>query len=157
VTGHTVDILLVEDNPNDVELAMHAFREDGVCNRIEVARDGQEALDYLLGGHGHKPQATPRLVLLDLKLPKVGGLQVLREIRSDPALGRLPVVILTNSCERSDIVDGYELHANSYITKPVEFDEFVDAARTLGRYWLSLNEPAPALSTAPESLGEVGR
>jgi two-component system response regulator len=157
MSGQTVDILLVEDNPNDLELAMHAFREHGVCSRIEVARDGQEALDYLLGGHGREPGPPPRMVLMDLKLPKVDGLQVLREIRANPLLRRLPVVILTNSCERSDVVESYDLYANSYITKPVDFDELIDAVRTLGRYWLTLNEPPFALSAGPEGLRALGR
>ena len=157
MTGHTVDILLVEDNPNDVELAMHAFQKHDVCSRIEVARDGQEALDYLLGGHGRDRGATPKLVLLDLKVPKVDGLQVLREIRSDSALRRLPVVILTNSRERCDIVDSYELGVNSYIAKPVDFDEFVDVVRTLGRYWLSLNEPPSRESGTTNSLRTLVR
>jgi two-component system response regulator len=157
MTRHTVDILLVEDNPDDVELAMYAFQEHDVCNRIEVARDGQEALDYLLGGHGRDPGATPKVVLLDLKLPKVDGLQVLRKIRADPALRRLPVVILTNSRERCDIVDSYDSGVNSYIAKPVDFDEFVEIVRTLGRYWLSLNEPPSRVSVAAESLRTSGR
>jgi two-component system, response regulator len=154
VSGHTVEILLVEDDPNDLELAMHAFRECGVGDRIAVARDGQEALDYLLGGHGRERGAPPRVVLLDLKLPKVDGLEVLRKIRSDPASRRIPVVILTNSRERSDMVQSYDLCVNSYIAKPVDFDEFVATVRTLGRYWLALNEP---LSGSSGSLGALGR
>jgi two-component system response regulator len=156
VSGHAIEILLVEDNPNDLELAMHAFHEYDVSDRIEVARDGQEALDYLFGGHGRDRGATPKVVLLDLKLPKVDGLQVLREIRSDPVSRRLPVVILTNSRERCDIVDSYDLGVNSYIAKPVDFDEFVDIVRMLGRYWLSLNEPPSRVSDVSVSVGAIG-
>ncbi|HLW94302.1 MAG TPA: response regulator [Solirubrobacteraceae bacterium] len=142
----TVEILLVEDNPNDLELALHAFQKHKFANSIEVARDGQEALDYLLGGNGRPPGARPRIVLLDLKLPKVDGLQVLREIRSTPELAHLPVVILTSSREERDIVESYDLGVNSYIVKPVDFDQFVDAVQTLGLYWLLLNEPPVAMT-----------
>jgi len=115
MSSETVEILLVEDNPNDLELALHAFERHKFANSIEVARDGQEALDYLLGGNGRAPGVRPRVVLLDLKLPKVDGLQVLREIRSTPALAHLPVVILTSSREERDIVESYDLGVNSYI------------------------------------------
>ena len=147
MSPETVEILLVEDNPNDLELALHAFAKHKFANRIEVARDGQEALDYLLGGNGRLPGARPRVVLLDLKLPKVDGLQVLREIRSTPELARLPVVILTSSREERDIVESYDLGVNSYIVKPVDFDKFVDTVQTLGLYWLLLNEPPVAATT----------
>ena len=156
MNGHAVEILLVEDNPNDLELAMHAFREHDVCNRIEVARDGQEALDYLLGGHGREPGATPRVVLMDLKLPKVDGLQVLREIRSNPGCGRLPVVILTNSRERT--TSSRATTCASTATSPNRSISTSSSTlvRTLGRYWLSLNEPPFAPSAGPESLGAFG-
>jgi CheY-like chemotaxis protein len=147
VSPETVEILLVEDNPNDLELALHAFKKHKFANSIEVARDGQEALDYLLGGNGRLPGARPRIVLLDLKLPKVDGLQVLREIRSTPELAHLPVVILTSSREERDIVESYDLGVNSYIVKPVDFDKFVDTVQTLGLYWLLLNEPPVAVTT----------
>ena len=147
MSPETVEILLVEDNPNDLELALHAFEKHKFANRIEVARDGLEALDYLLGGNGRLPGARPRVVLLDLKLPKVDGLQVLREIRSTPGLAHLPVVILTSSREERDIVESYDLGVNSYIVKPVDFDKFVDTVQTLGLYWLLLNEPPVAAIT----------
>ena len=137
----TVEILLVEDNPNDLELALHAFQKHKFANRIEIARDGQEALDYLLGTNGRAPGLTPKVVLLDLKLPKVDGLGVLREIRASPNLRQLPVVILTSSREERDIVESYNLGVNSYIVKPVDFDKFVETVQTLGLYWLLLNEP----------------
>jgi two-component system response regulator len=142
-------ILLVEDNPNDLELALHAFETHPLANAIEVARDGQEALDYLFGGNGSSAKPPPKLVLLDLKLPKVDGLEVLRRIRSDPKLKHLPVTILTSSREEIDLVRGYDLGVNSYIVKPVDFDRFVETVQTLGMYWLLLNEP-PA-NVRPES------
>ena len=141
-----VEILLVEDNPNDVELALHAFEHNHFANRIEVARDGQEALDYLMGGNGREPAIPPKLILLDLKLPKVDGLQVLRHIRADPGLRHQPVVILTSSREERDIVESYDLGVNSYIVKPVDFDKFVETVQTLGMYWLLLNEPPSAVA-----------
>jgi two-component system response regulator len=150
VNAETLEILLVEDNPNDLELALHAFKKHNFSNNIEVARDGQEALDYLLGGNGRAPGIPPRMILLDLKLPKVDGLQVLREIRANPTLRHLAVVILTSSREESDIVESYNLGVNSYIVKPVDFDKFVETVQTLGFYWLLLNEqPIAAASAQP--------
>jgi CheY-like chemotaxis protein len=142
VNAQPVEVLLVEDNPNDLELAIHAFQKHKFANLIEVARDGQEALDYLFGGNGRAAGVTPRVILLDLKLPKVDGLQVLREIRSSPGLRHLPVVILTSSREERDGV-------NSYIVKPVDFDKFVETVQTLGLYWLLLNEPPVAAPSEP--------
>ncbi len=133
-------ILLVEDNPDDVELTMRAFRKSNVANELVVASDGQMALDMLLG----EKRITPALVLLDLKLPRVDGLEVLRRIRSDEKTKLLPVVILTSSREESDLIRGYSNGANSYIRKPVDFDKFVEAVERLGLYWLVLNEPPPA-------------
>ncbi|MBN2077340.1 MAG: response regulator [Spirochaetes bacterium] len=132
-------ILLVEDNPDDVELTMRAFRKSNVANELVVARDGEEALTLL---HG-QDSITPALVLLDLKLPRVDGLEVLRRIRADKKTLLLPVVILTSSKEESDLVKGYKNGANSYIRKPVDFDKFVEAVERLGLYWLVLNEPPP--------------
>ena len=144
-----IEILLVEDNPNDLELAMHAFRKQHFANTIAVARDGQEALDYLFGGNGRSPGALPKVILLDLKLPRVDGLQVLRQIRAHPTLRHIPVVILTSSREERDVVEGYDLGVNSYIVKPVDFDQFVEAVQTLGLYWLLLNEPPVGVSAQP--------
>jgi CheY-like chemotaxis protein len=149
VNAQTVEILLVEDNPHDLELAIHAFQRHKFTNQIEVARDGQEALDYLLGGNGRPAGVRPKLILLDLKLPKVDGLQVLREIRANPSLQHLPVVILTSSREERDIVESYNLGVNSYIVKPVDFDKFVETVQTLGLYWLLLNEPPVVAARQP--------
>lgn len=137
-------ILLVEDNPDDVDLTLRAFERSHVMNAIIVARDGEEALDYLFatGKYAERgPLAFPEVVLLDLKLPKVDGLEVLRRIRADARTRRLPVVVLTSSNEERDIVTSYDLGANSFVRKPVDFAEFVEAARQLGLYWLVLNEP----------------
>jgi two-component system response regulator len=142
------EILLVEDNPDDVELTRRAFRKSNFTNEIVVARDGLEALDYLFatGSHeGRGAAALPQLVLLDLKLPRLDGLQVLERLRANPKTRLLPVVILTSSTEPRDVVGGYSLGANSYIRKPVDFQEFVEAVRQLGLYWLLLNEPPPAI------------
>ncbi|MGH7857098.1 MAG: response regulator [Candidatus Binatia bacterium] len=140
-------ILLVEDDPNDQALTLRALKKSGILNTVVVARNGVEALDYVFarGAHGgSNPPALPQVVLLDLKLPKIDGLEVLRQIRSDERTRRLPVVILTSSKEDKDRFDTYGLGANSYVRKPVDFNEFAEAVRQLGLYWLLLNEPPPA-------------
>lgn len=137
-------ILLVEDNPDDLTLTLHAFASSRIANPVVTARDGVEALDYLFGTGPHAgrdPQVLPALVLLDLKLPRIDGLEVLRRIRAHPRTRLLPVVILTSSNEDQDRIEGYSLGANSYVCKPVDFDEFVRAAGQLGLYWLVLNMP----------------
>ncbi len=138
-------ILLVEDNADDQELTLRAFQKNNIGNRMALARDGEEALDYLFGAgpDGRRKHELPQVVLLDLKLPKVDGLDVLRRIRAAEDTRLLPVVILTSSKEEQDILAGYRLGANSYVRKPVNFDEFVEAARQLGLYWLLLNEAPP--------------
>jgi CheY-like chemotaxis protein len=148
-------ILLVEDNDDDVELARRAFEKTRIATRIHVARDGQEALDYLFANGVHAsrdPLLAPLVVLLDLKLPKVSGLEVLRRLRADKRTKLLPVVILTTSDEEQDILDGYSLGANSYVRKPVDFAEFVEAARQIGSYWLLLNQQPPAGVCSPSYL-----
>jgi two-component system response regulator len=139
-------ILLIEDNPSDVGLTKRALEKSHIANELVVAEDGQEALDYLFGGGqftGPRMNDLPALILLDLKLPRVDGLQVLRRIRADERTSRLAVVILTTSSEEDDIAQSYDLGANSYIRKPVDFKQFVDAIQQLGLYWLVMNEPAP--------------
>ena len=139
-------ILLVEDNPDDAELTIMAFERAKVANEIVVVRDGAEALDYLFvrGTHATRDATiTPELVLLDLNLPKIGGLDVLRQLRGDPRTKSLPVVILTSSKEERDLIAGYDLGANSFVRKPVDFTEFTKAAEHLGMYWLVLNQPPP--------------
>ena len=136
-------ILLVEDNPDDIELTQRAFRKSRVANRIVVVQDGAEALDYLFceGAYADRNiHESPSVILLDLKLPKVDGLEVLRRLRADPRTRLLPVVILTSSREQQDLIDGYALGANSYIVKPVDFDKFTEAVEQLELYWLLLNE-----------------
>lgn len=138
------DILLVEDNPDDVALTLRALKKNNIANVVVVAKDGAEALEYLLGTGtyaGRDPRDHPAVVLLDLKLPKVDGLEVLRRLRADPRTKLLPVVILTSSREEQDIIHGYDLGANSYVRKPVDFTAFVEAVKNLGLYWLVLNEP----------------
>jgi two-component system response regulator len=139
-------ILLVEDNPDDVELTLRAFERSHLANDIVVARDGAEALDYLFatGAHaGRDPSVMPDVILLDLNLPKLDGLEVLRRVRADERTRRLRVVILTSSKEERDVLRSYDLGANSFVRKPVDFVEFGEAARQLGLYWLVLNEPPP--------------
>lgn len=135
-------ILLVEDNPDDEELTRIAFEESRLLNEVVVARDGEEALNYLFDPEG-KGHALPHLVLLDLKLPKVDGLEVLKRLRGNERTRFLPVVVLTSSKEESDLIGSYSLGCNSYIQKPVDFSQFTDAVRQLGLYWLVLNEPVP--------------
>ena len=142
-------ILLVEDNPDDEALTLRALKRANVRNHVVVARDGVEALDYLFGTGTHAgrdARDTPQVVLLDLKLPRLDGLEVLRRLRADPRTKLLPVVILTSSTEDQDRIAGYELGANSYVRKPVDFSQFVEAVRQLGLYWLLLNQPPPAPS-----------
>jgi two-component system response regulator len=140
------EILLIDDDEADVELALHALRENKLANHIHVLRDGEEALDYLFGP-GRDEQAasgqTPKLILLDLKLPKVDGIEVLRRLKSDAATKFIPVVILTSSKEERDMVRGYDLGVNSYIQKPVDFDQFRTIVMQVGLYWLVINQPAP--------------
>jgi two-component system response regulator len=139
-------ILLVEDNPDDEALTLRAFRKNNITNEIVVARDGVEALDYLFatGPHeGLSADRMPQVVLLDLKLPRIDGLEVLRRIRADDRTKLLPVVVLTSSKEEQDLVESYRIGCNSYVRKPVNFDEFMEAARQLGMYWLLLNEALP--------------
>ena len=145
-TDRETEILLVEDDPDDLELTLHALRSNKVVNKIEVARDGEEALDYIFSRGqfaGREQNRLPDLVLLDLKLPKVDGLEVLREIRNNPSTRTLPVVILTSSKEEKDLVTGYQLGVNSYIQKPVDFSQFRETVKQLGLYWLMVNQPPP--------------
>ena len=139
-------ILLVEDNPADVKLTLHALRGEKLCNHIDVAGDGEEALDYLFhrGTHNGRPAADmPQLILLDLKLPKVDGLEVLRQVKADPRTKTIPVVILTSSTEERDLVESYRLGVNSYIQKPVDFAQFRETVKQVGLYWLLVNQPPP--------------
>jgi two-component system, response regulator len=143
-------ILLVEDNPDDEALTLRAFRKNNITNEVVVARDGPEALDYLFatGTYAKRDAAVlPQIVILDLKLPKIDGLEVLRRLRAAPQTKLLPVVILTSSNEERDRLEGYGLGANSYVRKPVDFAKFVDAVRQLGLYWLLLNERPPEPSS----------
>ena len=143
-----VEILLVEDNPDDMELTQHALRAGSLCNRIHVARDGEEAMDFLFcrGAYSNRSFNHPvHLVLLDLKLPKVDGMEVLRALKGDPRTRRIPVIILTSSREEKDLMRGYDLGANGYAQKPVDFDEFREAVHQLGLYWLVVNIPPPPL------------
>ena len=138
-------ILLVEDNPMDVELTLTALSEHNLANEVVVARDGEEALDYLLrkGRFSGREEGNPAVVLLDLKMPKVDGLEVLRRIKSDEALRTIPVVMLTSSREEKDLIESYRLGINAYVVKPVAFDRFIDAVRNVGIFWALVNEPAP--------------
>ena len=144
-------ILLVEDTADDVELTLRSLKKNNIFNEVVVARDGAEALDYLFatGAYaGRDPSSEPAVVLLDLKLPKIDGLEVLRRLRADDRTKYLPVVVVTSSKEELDMVTSYELGANSYVRKPVDFVQFSDAVRQLGMYWLLLNEPPPSTTRA---------
>lgn len=144
MSENAVEILLVEDNPDDVELTLRALKNQNISNHIEVVRDGAEALDFIFctGQFEHRSMENPpKLILLDLKLPKVDGLEVLEKIKSDPRTKAIPIVVLTSSTEERDIVESYKLGVNSYITKPVDFEQFSESVRQLGLYWLLLNEP----------------
>lgn len=145
IDSNNTTILLVEDNPDDEELTLRALRKNNIKNTVVVARDGAEALDYMFcrGDYANREPGLPQVILLDLKLPKVSGLDVLAQIRATEATHLAPVVILTSSKEESDIIAGYKNGANSYVRKPVNFNEFIEAVRQLGLYWLVLNEYPP--------------
>ncbi|MEO6182305.1 MAG: response regulator [Verrucomicrobiota bacterium] len=141
-----IEILLVEDNPDDLELALFALKKNNFANKIHVARDGEEALDFLFCRGAHEDRSfehPPRVVLLDLKLPKVDGLEVLRAVKADPRTKAVPVVVMTSSTQQRDMVEGYHLGVNSYIQKPIDFAEFREIIKQLGFYWLVINQPAP--------------
>ncbi len=141
---NAVEILLVEDNPNDVELTLHAFKRNHISNHLHVVRDGAEALEFICctGAYAERSiESTPKVILLDLKLPKVDGLEVLRRIKEDPRTQATPVVVLTSSREECDVVESYRLGVNSYIVKPVDFEKFTEAVNQIGLYWLLLNQP----------------
>ena len=142
---NAVEILLVEDSPEDLELALRALRKSKLTNRIQVARDGAEALEFIFGEGQHagrRVEHAPKVILLDLKLPKVDGLEVLRRVKADARTRSIPVVVLTSSKEQKDIVESYKLGVNSYIVKPVNFEGFAGAVQELGMYWLLLNQPS---------------
>lgn len=138
-------ILLVEDNPKDLELTLHALEKSNLANEVVTVRDGKEALNYLFreGNYQNRTQGNPAVVLLDLKLPKVDGIQVLEKVKADPALQSIPVVMLTTSREEKDLLRSYQLGVNAYVVKPVAFKEFIDAIQDLGIFWAVLNEPPP--------------
>lgn len=144
------EILLAEDDPRDIELTLAALEAHNLANKVIVVRDGAEALDYLYrqGEYGDRPVGHPLVVLLDLKMPKVDGLEVLRQVKGDPALRTIPVVVLTSSCQDQDIVESYNLGVNAYVVKPVAFDRFVEMVKQLGLFWVVINESPP---------GTVGR
>lgn len=141
--SESLEILLVEDNPEDIELTLRAFKRHNLSNRIQVCRDGVEALEYIFGTGAHAGRNVanvPKVVLLDLKLPRVSGIEVLQRIKADPRTQRVPVVVLTSSKEDRDLIDTYRLGVNSYIVKPVDFEQFTDAVQRIGLYWLLLNQ-----------------
>lgn len=155
-TYQEVTILLVEDNADDLELTLHALRRERLANNILTVRDGEEALEFLFcnGNHSHRKfDQPPRLVLLDLKLPKVSGLEVLKRVKQDPRTRAIPVVVLTSSKEERDLVESYSLGANSYIQKPVDFDQFREIVRNAGLYWMVINQYPLAIPAAQLSAG----
>ncbi len=146
MTNDEIEILLVEDNPADVELTLHALRHNNLANRIQVARDGEEALDFVFcrGAFDRRnSDDQPKLILLDLKLPKVDGIEVLRQIKANLRTKPIPVIVLTSSKEERDMVQSYKFGVNSYIQKPVDFDQFRETVKQLGLYWLLVNQPPP--------------
>ena len=150
----SIEILLVEDNPNDEELTLYALKKNNITNHIQVVRDGAEALEYLFctGTYTHRQiNDPPKVVLLDLKLPKVDGLEVLEKIKTDERTRTIPVVMLTSSQEERDIVESYQLGVNSYIVKPVDFEQFIEAVRQLGLYWMLLNKTPSHKNTSDSS------
>lgn len=150
MTENPIEILLVEDNPSDVALALHAFKKHHLANRVQVIRDGAEALEFIFCTDRYAQRdmkSGPHVVLLDLKLPLVSGLEVLRQIKADPRTQPIPVVVLTSSREDRDVIESYQLGVNSYIVKPVDFEQFTEAMRTLGMYWLLLNQPPIRIRT----------
>jgi two-component system, response regulator len=152
---HDLNILLVEDNQNDVDLALHALRRENLANKIVVVRDGEEALDFLFCRGAFSQRSfdhPPRLVLLDLKLPKVDGMEVLKQVKGDSRTKTIPIVIMTSSKEERDLVAGYNLGANSYIQKPVDFDQFRETVKALGMYWLVINQPAVSNGAAQAAV-----
>ncbi len=153
MTERQIEILLVEDNQDDVELTLHTLRKENLANNIHVARDGEEALDFLFCNGAHAERSfrhPPRLVLLDLKLPKVDGMEVLKRLKADPRTCTIPVVIMTSSKEERDLIKGYGLGANSYIQKPVDFQQFRETVKNVGLYWLLINQ-APVAQPATQS------
>lgn len=144
MTGNEIEILLVEDNPDDLEMTLRALRKANLANRIQIARDGVEAMDFIFGEGAHagrKVENGPKVILLDLKLPKIDGMEVLKRVKGDPRTKVIPVVVLTSSKEQKDVVESYQLGVNSYIVKPVNFERFAAAVSDLGMYWLLLNQP----------------
>jgi two-component system response regulator len=145
-----LEILLVEDNQNTMDLALHALRREKLANHVVVARDGEEGLDFLFcrGKFAHRSfERPPKLVLLDLKLPRVDGMEVLRQVKSDPRTKNIPIVIMTSSKEEQDLMSGYNLGVNSYIQKPVDFNQFRETVKSVGLYWLVINQPPPVMVT----------
>ena len=150
-----VEILLVEDSPTDAKLTIRALQKSNIMNPVKHLEDGAAALDYIFGTGEFADRSVdmlPRVVLLDLKLPKVSGMEVLRRIRSDPRTETLPIVILTSSQEQRDLIEGYKLHVNSYIVKPVDFGQFSETVKALGLYWLVVNTPPPATAEVAETV-----
>jgi CheY-like chemotaxis protein len=146
MTQHPVELLLIEDNPADAELTVHVLKKHHLANSIEIARDGAEALEFLFGAGEDQAAGVTclhRIILLDLKLPKVNGLEVLAKVKADPRTKSIPVVVLTSSGEEQDVVNGYGMGANSYIRKPVAFEQFANTVQQIALYWLVLNEPIP--------------
>jgi two-component system response regulator len=146
MNANAIEILLVEDNPHDVKLALHAFRTNNLINSVQVVRDGAEALEFIFCTDRYADRQIangPKVILLDLKLPLVDGLEVLRRVKADPRTRMIPVVVMTSSKEERDVVESYKLGVNSYIVKPIDFEQFTETVRQLGFYWLLLNHPPP--------------